>query len=247
MQEVGTINQGGFHATKVYIYDCQGKEYTLEVVFKKLTGNRWRWEASIVGEDKLFVTPSSGELMFDDSCKIVYPPNNPSITIDFGMNATSFQTVKLDFLGKTFGGDPMQGVTQFAGPSTTKAAFQDGYQMGVLYDWSAGQDGTIVGMYTNGQNLPIYRIALAQFANPGGLEKIGDTMFRETVNSGRAMIDAAAENGAGTVNSGNLEMSNVDLTEEFTRLIIAQRGFQANTRVVTTSDHILEEVVNMKR
>ncbi|MDR2137152.1 MAG: flagellar hook-basal body complex protein, partial [Synergistaceae bacterium] len=89
--------------------------------------------------------------------------------------------------------------------------------------------------------------ALAQFANPMGLDKIGDTMFRETVNSGRARIDAASDNGSGTLTGGSLEMSNVDLTEEFTRLILSQRGFQANTRVVTTSDQILEEVVNLKR
>jgi len=72
-------------------------------------------------------------------------------------------------------------------------------------------------------------------------------MFRSTVNSGLAVIDPAATNGGGTIEGGSLEMSNVDLTEEFTRLIISQRGFQANTRVVTTSDHILEEVVNLKR
>jgi flagellar hook protein FlgE len=182
--------------------------------------------------------------MFDDSCKIVYPTTAPVVTIDFGMNATQFQTIALDFLG---GDDPMQGVTQFAGESTTKGYYQDGYAMGILNDFSVGKDGTIVGKYTNGQNLPIYRVALAQFANPMGLEKIGDTMFRETINSGLANINPAGEDGGGTIESGTLEMSNVDLTEEFTRLIIAQRGFQANTRVVTTSDHILEEVVNLKR
>ena len=80
-----------------------------------------------------------------------------------------------------------------------------------------------------------------------GLDKIGDTMFRESINSGTAQIDAAGENGLGTIVGGTLEMSNVDLTEEFTRLIISQRGFQANARVVTTSDQILEEVVNLKR
>ena len=90
-------------------------------------------------------------------------------------------------------------------------------------------------------------MALATFANQQGLEKVGDTAFTATVNSGEANIDAADSGGRGTISSGRVEMSNVDLTEEFTRLILSQRGFQANTRVVTTSDQILEEVVNLKR
>jgi flagellar hook protein FlgE len=119
--------------------------------------------------------------------------------------------------------------------------------MGVLNDYTVSQDGTIIGVYTNDQKQPLYRVALAQFTNPQGLEKVGDTMFKETVNSGMANINAAMVNGGGSIAGSTLEMSNVDLTEEFTRLIIAQRGFQANTRVVTTSDQILEEVVNLKR
>ncbi|MCL2010616.1 MAG: flagellar hook-basal body complex protein [Synergistaceae bacterium] len=247
LSTVSSINQGGFHASKVTIYDCQGKPYTLEVVFKKLTGNRWRWEASVPGEEKLFVSPSSGQLYFDDSCKIISPMDPVSIGIDFGMNATSYQEILLDFSGQSFGRDVMQGVTQFSGASTTKGFYQDGYAMGILSDFDVGQDGTIVGKYTNGQNQPIYRVALAQFANPAGLDQIGNTMFRETINSGLANINPAGEDGGGTIMGGNLEMSNVDLTEEFTRLIISQRGFQANTRVVSVSDSILEEVVNMKR
>ena len=94
---------------------------------------------------------------------------------------------------------------------------------------------------------PLYRVALATFANQQGLEKAGETAFIPTINSGEPNIDAADSGGKGTIKGGTLEMSNVDLTEEFTRLIISQRGFQANTRVVTTSDQILEEVVNLKR
>ena len=125
--------------------------------------------------------------------------------------------------------------------------YQDGYKMGVLEGYSVGSDGIITGKYTNGQRLPMYRVALATFTNEQGLEKSGDTMFQETVNSGNANVDGAGVNGKGSILSQNLEMSNVDLTEEFTHLIIAQRGFQANTRVVTVSDQILEEVVNLKR
>ena len=247
----GSLVQGGFHTTKLDVFDCQGFRYTLEVQYKKLTANHWRWEAFFVDEKgetigSLSPTPSSGELFFDASCNLM-PPLSTDIEVPFSLLGRENSKITLDFGGASFGLDTMQGVTQFASDSTTKGYYQDGYQMGVLYDWYVGKDGTIVGRYTNDQSLPIYRVALAQFVNPMGLEKVGDTMFRSTVNSGLAVIDPAATNGGGTIEGGSLEMSNVDLTEEFTRLIISQRGFQANTRVVTTSDHILEEVVNLKR
>jgi flagellar hook protein FlgE len=169
------------------------------------------------------------------------------IYVPYSILGRENQTITLDFSGKSFDLDKLEGVTQYASESTTKGHYQDGYTMGILNDYSVGQDGTIFGEYTNNQIQPIYRVALAQFANPQGLGKVGDTMFRETVNSGTARIDAALTDGAGSIAGSTLEMSNVDLTEEFTRLILSQRGFQANTRVITTSDQILEEVVNLKR
>jgi flagellar hook protein FlgE len=248
---IAQISQGGVHQTKMTVYDCQGFPYTLETQFKKLTANTWRWEAFFVdGEGNtmttLMPTPSSGVLTFDDSCLLV-GPDSVDINVPFSLLGRENSTIKLDFSGKSFGQDKLEGVTQFASESTTKGYYQDGYAMGVLNDYTVSKDGTIVGVYTNGQNQPIYRVALAQFANPMGLEKIGDTMIRESVNTGLARIDAAMADGAGSIVGSTLEMSNVDLTEEFTRLIISQRGFQANTRVVTTSDQILEEVVNLKR
>jgi flagellar hook protein FlgE len=119
--------------------------------------------------------------------------------------------------------------------------------MGELNNFSVGNDGTITGSYTNGQTLKLAEVALATFANEGGLTKVGETCFAETTNSGMAMIGSPMEGNAGSVQSNTIEMSNVDLTEEFVNLIRAQRGFQANTRVVTTSDQVLEELINMKR
>ena len=160
------------------------------------------------------------------------------------MNGSANTSLTLNFGGD---GDELMGVTQFASETTTKAVYQNGYPMGIMENYSIGVDGTVTGIYTNGQNIPLYRVALATFANEQGLDKVGGTMFRETVNSGNANIDPAGINAKGEILSQNVEMSNVDLTEEFTHLIIAQRGFQANTRVITTSDQILEEVVNLKR
>lgn len=163
--------------------------------------------------------------------------------------------ITLDFLGydysqmigTSFDATGIDGVTDFASQTTTVARYQDGYAMGVLNNFSVGSDGTITGQYSNGQNLPIAQVAVAMFANDAGLTKVGGTYFQESANSGMAQIGGGMSNGAGSIMSNNLEMSNVDLSEEFVNLIRAQRGLQANSRVVTTSDQVLEELINLKR
>ncbi|AKM18529.1 Flagellar basal-body rod protein FlgG [Geobacillus sp. 12AMOR1] len=112
---------------------------------------------------------------------------------------------------------------------------------------SIGADGTVNIVNASGNLQPIGTIQLAKFANNDGLEKAGNNLFRETTNSGTPTAGAPGENGTGTIVSGALEMSNVDLAEEFTEMIVAQRGFQANTRIITTSDEILQELVNLKK
>ena len=259
---VSQINQGAYHQTKQTIYDCDGNAYTMELNFKKITENRWRWEAFLLDEDgnqsDIIPEPHVGEIEFcgcGPICNAVTSNgerhgNNDGtnaeakIEIPFSMKGSANTTLTLNFGGD---GDELMGVTQFPSETTTKAVYQNGYPMGVMENYSIGNDGTITGIYTNDQNIPLYRVALATFTNEQGLDKVGGTMFRETINSGNANIDPAGMNAKGEILSQNVEMSNVDLTEEFTHLIIAQRGFQANTRVITTSDQILEEVVNLKR
>ncbi|KMY44999.1 flagellar basal body rod protein FlgG [Bacillus sp. FJAT-27916] len=116
-----------------------------------------------------------------------------------------------------------------------------------LQSFSIAQNGDINMVTTGGANQVAATIALAKFSNPGGLEKAGNNLFQESVNSGAPQIGASGTDGRGTLSSGRLEMSNVDLSEEFTDMIVAQRGFQANTRIITTSDEILQELVNLKR
>jgi flagellar hook protein FlgE len=115
-----------------------------------------------------------------------------------------------------------------------------------LQSYSIGTDGTITGIIA-GDRVNLGRVAIADFVNPNGLEKAGDTMYRVSPNSGDPEVGNPGEAGRGSLLTGNLEMSNVDLAQEFTNLIIAQRGFQANSRVITTSDSVLEELVNLKR
>lgn len=138
-------------------------------------------------------------------------------------------------------------ITGFAGLDTVEASGQDGRAAGTLQSFTINADGTVLGSFSNGLKQPLGRVALSTFTNPSGLEKAGGSLYRTTVNSGDAQVGAAGTGGRGELTGGALEMSNVDLSAEFTNLIIAQRGFQANSRVITTSDELLQELVNLKR
>lgn len=138
-------------------------------------------------------------------------------------------------------------ITGFAGLDSVKPGIQDGYSAGQLQSFALGADGTITGAFSNGLKQVIGRMALAGFNNPAGLSKAGGSLYTTSVNSGDPQVGIAGGAGRGTLAGGALEMSNVDLSSEFTQLIIAQRGFQANSRVITTSDEVLQELVNLKR
>ena len=139
-------------------------------------------------------------------------------------------------------------MTQYSSPSSVKATRVDGYTAGTFETFSIGSDGVISAVYSNGQMLPLALIALAKFENPAGLFKEGDNLFSQTTNSGAFTRGVPATyEGTGKIAPGTLEMSNVDLSREFSDMIVTQRGFQANTRIITTSDEMLMELVNLKR
>lgn len=138
-------------------------------------------------------------------------------------------------------------VTGYAGMTTVAATGHNGSAAGTLEAFTLGADGSLVGSFSNGLKQTVGRIALAKFTNPSGLEKAGDSAYTVTANSGTAQIGQAGDPGFGTLAGGALEMSNVDLSQEFTNLIVAQRGFQANARIITTSDQVLQELVDLKR
>ncbi|MCK9525365.1 MAG: flagellar hook-basal body complex protein, partial [Limnochordia bacterium] len=137
--------------------------------------------------------------------------------------------------------------TQYADTFTGKFMSQNGYYSGALESYAIDQNGVIVGSFSNGLTRALGQVALARFANAAGLQRSGSTMFVDTPNSGEAQIGAAGIPGFGQISPSSLEMSNVDLSEEFTEMIITQRGFQANSRIITTSDEMLQELVNLKR
>lgn len=141
----------------------------------------------------------------------------------------------------------LAGLTSYAGVSTASVTGQNGRAAGTLESFSISKDGTLIGSFTNGAKQALARIAVATFTNPAGLEKAGNSGFTATVNSGNPVLGGPGDPGMGNAVAGSLEMSNVDLSQEFTNLIVAQRGFQANARIITTSDEVLQELTNLKR
>jgi flagellar hook protein FlgE len=141
----------------------------------------------------------------------------------------------------------LSAVSGFADVSDVALKEQNGKPAGTLSSYALTNDGSLMGTFSNGDTEVLARIALAGFVNPGGLEKVGSSQFRPSGNSGQPTIGSAGLDGMGAIISGALEMSNVDLSQEFTNLIVAQRGFQANARIITTSDEVLQELTNLKR
>jgi flagellar hook protein FlgE len=141
----------------------------------------------------------------------------------------------------------LSGITQFSSVSTTKAVEQDGYTMGYMESFNVDNSGLITGVYSNGTKQAVGQVSLSVFTNPQGLNAVGENLYEVSNNSGLANTGPAAQAGRGKIIAGTLEMSNVDLSDQFTDMIVTQRGFQANSRTITTSDQMLQEVINLKR
>ena len=139
------------------------------------------------------------------------------------------------------------GLTQYAASSSFGITEQNGAAVGALTTFSTTSDGQLIGIYSNGKKQALAQLAVAIFNNPDGLEKVGDSNYRTSVNSGVALIGSATVGGRGSIQGGSLEMSNVDLASEFTNLIVAQRGFAANSRTMTAADEMLQELMSIKR
>ena len=180
-------------------------------------------------------------IQFDENGKITTGSSNDKATSVIlqipGNGIFEDMEVKVDF----------SNLTQFANESTASITNKNGYPQGYLDTFSIGPTGEIYGIFTNGQSRVIGQIALATFKNPAGLEKTSENMYQVTPNSGEPIIGLPGSSGLGALNPGTLEMSNVDLSAEFTEMITTQRGFQANSRIITTSDEMLQELVNLKR
>jgi flagellar hook protein FlgE len=163
-------------------------------------------------------------------------------SIDFAVPGANPVQVKVELTGG------VNGLSQFAASASNAVLRdQDGFTAGTLQNFSVDRFGLITGFFTNGTSLPLAKLVLADFNNPSGLLRMGDNMYQESANSGRAVIGYALEGAQSQIMSGALEMSNVDLAQEFTSMIVAQRGFQANGKVVSTADEMLQELMSIKR
>ncbi len=213
---------------QVDVYDGTGAPRSLDIAFTR-TAAGWDIAAAVQGT----TSTQTGSVTFNT---------------DGSINTLTFAALPADAAAGTSAITvDMTTLTGFAGLETVAAGAQDGRSAGGLQSFAINSDGTLIGSFSNGLKQAIGRVALANFANPPGLSKYGSSLYSPTVNSGDAQVGAAGTGGRGVLSGGSLEMSNVDLSAEFTNLIVAQRGFQANSRVITTSDEVLQELVNLKR
>ncbi|VAX33837.1 Flagellar hook protein FlgE [hydrothermal vent metagenome] len=230
-------------STSMTVYDSLGNDHLLTTYFTKTAANQW--EANVVTVTDPATDPptysviGTQALQFDENGNLTTPdPPEFTDTFDFSpWGADSAQNVKFDITG----------MSQYGADSATVFLSQDGFTSGSLKTLSVSEDGTITGIFTNGQTKPVARLALAKFTAPTELTKIGRNLYAESFSSGQPIIGEPGTAGIGRVLSSSLELSNVDLAEEFIKMIAAQRGFQANSRVITTTDDLLQEVVNLKR
>jgi flagellar hook protein FlgE len=220
-----------------YVYDSLGNRHELTVEFTKSGDNEWDYEFYAYDEDGDPDEVGSGTVTFTEDGKYDFDSNDPD-PIDYSPGNGAFDLEIIpDF----------SALTQLADPSSVIAKNQNGFAPGVLTTFNIGETGVITGTYSNGMVREIAQIALASFPNPMGLIKMGSNLYDISSNSGDAHIGFPGTEGRGMLQSRALEMSNVDLANEFTEMITTSRAFQANTRVISTSDEVLVELINIKR
>ena len=240
------------YSTQVTVYDSLGKAHTMTVYFRKTSATAWSYHGVVDGGEITggsAGTPTvtlTGTLTFDTSGKLATVASGTG-TANFA-NAVQGQTITMDWGDATgASGTGLKGMTSYASASTTSYVSQNGNASGNLAGISVAADGTISGVFSNGKKRTVGQMLLADFKSTQDLDRIGGNLYAETVKSGQANMRQAATGGMGTISAGALEQSNVDLAHEFVNLIAFQRGFQANSRTITTADQMLQELLSLKR
>ncbi|MCQ2598391.1 MAG: flagellar hook protein FlgE [Treponema sp.] len=261
--------------TEQKIYDSFGNEHLLTISFRRVVGNPNQWEATVNvdvdnadftqtriglgstdGMENTFLVNFDNygllESVTDTAGNVTNPTGQAILQASYTVpnsnadeNGNPYrQTMNIN-LGTI--GSAVDTITQSASKSTTKGYYQDGYTLGYLDTFKIDSNGVITGVYSNGTNRTIGQVALATFTNNQGLEKAGDNTYMESINSGMARIGESGTAGRGSLLAGALEMSNVDLSEQMTDMIVTQRGFQSNAKTIQTADTLLETVLSLKR
>lgn len=229
-------------STTLTVYDSQGGSHQVTLYYCKTAANIW--DVHDVYEDPAnpgqLIEATAGNpqtLTFDESGVLTSSVSAGSPVFDFGGGVTAAQSINFDHTG----------TMQYASNFAVLALDQDGYSSGALKNLIISDDGVMTGNFTNGQTRLIGQVAMAKFIAPTELVKLGRNLYGESFDSGQPIVSAPGTSGLGRVASNTLELSNVDLAVEFVKMISAQRGFQANSRIITTTDELMQEVVNLKR
>lgn len=236
---------GDTYNTSVTIYDSLGTSHVLNINFTN-TGAGWNYQATLPSSDitggvGATTTVQSGTLSFDSNGNLT---STTPIAFNISNLADGASTLAFNW---NLASSSAQGlITQVAGASSTSGTSQNGKTSGSLSDFSINPDGTISGTFTNGTEV-LGQLALAGFANMQGLAKQGNNNYAATISSGTAIIGAPGTSSLGTLTGKALELSNVDMSTEFSNLIVAERGFQANAKSVTTFDQVAQDTINMIR
>jgi flagellar hook protein FlgE len=251
-------NVGDTFNSSLVVYDSLGAAHPLSVVFTNTAPGAWNYSVEVDGGEITGGTAGTpivlqaGTLAFDgtgnlDAATGVDGAAPADVTVNMGAsqwaNGANQNTFNWDIVNT----DGTFNLTGFASASATSSTIQDGIGAGSIEGLLFDNDGILQGLLSNGQTVQIAQLALAEFNNPTGLLRAGNNLFRETVGSGQPSLGAARTGGRGRVSGGTLELSNVDIAEEFVKLITAQRGYQASSRIITTSDEVTQEAINLKR
>jgi flagellar hook protein FlgE len=238
---------GDRFSTSIDVYDSLGKAHTVTYTFTKGAANTWGYSITVPGEDvgqTDAVEISTGSLAFNSAGQLTSP--SADVT---GLQITGFANgaADLSFTWEIKNQAGASRLTQFNNPSSTSQAVQNGYSFGTLTGFQVDQSGYVLGTFSNGQVQILAQLALANFNNPQGLIREGQNYFVASPFSGEPIIGAPGTAGRGSLVGGALELSNVDIAQEFTSMILAQRGYQASSRIITTSDEIIQEALGLKR
>jgi flagellar hook protein FlgE len=241
------------YSTSFAVYDSLGNSHVATMYFRKTGAGAWAWYTCVDGGE--ITGGTAGQLEIEAQGTLTFDTNgalddHTTAASDFDfVGAAQDQTITFDF-GTSItgeGGAGLDGTTQFAGDSTTYILTQDGYASGILQGLIVDDEGTIIGRFSNGQTENLAQIALARFPSPWGLEGVGNNLYVESNDSGQPLVNVPGTSGLGKIASNSLEMSNVDLATEFVDMIRMQQAFTANSKIITTTDQMLAEVVNLKR
>ena len=238
----------GTYSTSQTIYDSLGNGIPLTLTFtRQAAAQTWSLAASVPSPNGPVTINGAATqaITFDSAGNLSTPGSDRTFAITLANGAATPLTVTWDLFDST--GANNGDITGYASPSATTFQYQDGYSSGVLRGISVDEDGVVTAAYSNGQLTPTYQIALADFPSYYGLTKLGQNLYAESLSSGQPMPGVAGNGRLGNITPSALEMSNVDLAQEFVKMITTQRAFQANSRVITTSDEILSELINLKR